>query len=36
MSEKIDLSDIEELDINYIELDPVSKICEAKFFNLIN
>jgi hypothetical protein len=36
MSEKIDLSNIEELDINYIELNSVSKIYEAKFFNLIN
>ncbi|CAB5388432.1 unnamed protein product [Rhizophagus irregularis] len=29
MSKKIDLSDIKELDINYIELDPVSKIFES-------
>jgi hypothetical protein len=36
MSEIIDLSDVEELDIDYIELDPVSKICKTKFFNLIN
>jgi hypothetical protein len=31
MSEIIDLSDVEELDINYTELDPVSKKCKTKF-----
>ena len=31
MSEKVDLSDIEELEINYIELDPVSKYVSLSF-----